>query len=539
MTDQHERECGTVEPFMPSRACFLELVDFVAGGAAAGLEHAELETRARQPGPGAAAAAVPGPPGPACGAGAAPRRGHRRRRGRPAAASKPGHARALATVFGEVTVRPAWPTGRPGTTNLHPADAELNLPAEKHSHGLRRLAAIEAARGSFDDAGRRRSTAAPASRWANGRSKQLAARAAVDFDDFYDQRRPPAADTGDSCWSCPVDGKGIVMRPDALRPATAKAAARPRAQTRRPAVQGREAQPQTPGRGRRRLRPDTRAPHPRRHPARRRRPNDATAGAAPTADDKWLTASVADDAATVIAASSTRPTAATPTTRAPGSRWWTATTTRSTGSTPRPTPAASPSPSWSTSSTSWSTCGRRPGASHREGDPAAEAWVRDKADRRPGRQGHAPSPPPSAARATTAGLDPRPTRKDADACAELPDQQGSPTWTTPPRSRHGWPIATGVIEGACRHLVKDRMDITGARWGLDRRRSHPQTPRPPQQRRLRRLLALPPRPKNATASTKPATSTTSSHRPHDVTPEEPHPNLFIHWNRDAGPSGHD
>ncbi len=30
----------------------------------------------------------------------------------------------------------------------------------------------------------------------------------------------------------------------------------------------------------------------------------------------------------------------------------------------------------------------------------------------------------------------------------------------------GFPIATGVIEGACRHLVKDRMDITGARWGL-------------------------------------------------------------------------
>jgi hypothetical protein len=30
----------------------------------------------------------------------------------------------------------------------------------------------------------------------------------------------------------------------------------------------------------------------------------------------------------------------------------------------------------------------------------------------------------------------------------------------------GFPIATGVIEGACRHLVKDRMDITGARWSL-------------------------------------------------------------------------
>ena len=31
---------------------------------------------------------------------------------------------------------------------------------------------------------------------------------------------------------------------------------------------------------------------------------------------------------------------------------------------------------------------------------------------------------------------------------------------------NGWPIATGVIEGACRHLVADRMGITGARWGL-------------------------------------------------------------------------
>jgi hypothetical protein len=32
---------------------------------------------------------------------------------------------------------------------------------------------------------------------------------------------------------------------------------------------------------------------------------------------------------------------------------------------------------------------------------------------------------------------------------------------------HGYPIATGVIEGACRHLIKDRMGITGARWGLN------------------------------------------------------------------------
>jgi hypothetical protein len=34
--------------------------------------------------------------------------------------------------------------------------------------------------------------------------------------------------------------------------------------------------------------------------------------------------------------------------------------------------------------------------------------------------------------------------------------------------KQGYPIATGVIEGACRHLVNDRMEITGARWRLER-----------------------------------------------------------------------
>ncbi len=32
--------------------------------------------------------------------------------------------------------------------------------------------------------------------------------------------------------------------------------------------------------------------------------------------------------------------------------------------------------------------------------------------------------------------------------------------------RLGYPIASGVIEGACRHLINDRLGITGARWGL-------------------------------------------------------------------------
>jgi hypothetical protein len=30
----------------------------------------------------------------------------------------------------------------------------------------------------------------------------------------------------------------------------------------------------------------------------------------------------------------------------------------------------------------------------------------------------------------------------------------------------GYPIGSGVVEGACRHLVKDRMEQTGMRWRI-------------------------------------------------------------------------
>ena len=67
--------------------------------------------------------------------------------------------------------------------------------------------------------------------------------------------------------------------------------------------------------------------------------------------------------------------------------------------------------------------------------------------------------------ATNKGFD-KPERKPIDKC-------GNYLLNLRPRLRYheylkkGYPIATGVIEGACRHLVKDRMGITGARWGLE------------------------------------------------------------------------
>jgi hypothetical protein len=133
-----------------------------------------------------------------------------------------GHDRGLARVFGEVTVtRMAY--RRRGVPNLYPADAVLNLPAVKHSHGLARLAAIEAPRGSFDEA-TAAVTRGTGVRVGKRQLEQLAIAAAADVDAFYAAHKPPPG-TADTLLVMQYDGKGIVMRPEALREATAKAAA--------------------------------------------------------------------------------------------------------------------------------------------------------------------------------------------------------------------------------------------------------------------------------------------------------------------------
>jgi hypothetical protein len=100
---------------------------------------------------------------------------------------------------------------------------------------------------------------------------------------------------------------------------------------------------------------------------------------------------------------------------------------------------------------------------HDEGDPAAEQWVHDQAIAV--LAGKATRVAASLRRtATRRGLNPA-KRAGVDACATyLINKQRYLHYPT--ALHNGWPIATGVIEGACRHLVKDRMDITGARWGL-------------------------------------------------------------------------
>jgi hypothetical protein len=98
-----------------------------------------------------------------------------------------------------------------------------------------------------------------------------------------------------------------------------------------------------------------------------------------------------------------------------------------------------------------------------EGDAAAEAWVAAHA-RRVLVGGSSVVAGAIRRVATRRGLAGQ-RRKTVDVCANYLIRK-RPYLNYAHALEQGWPIATGVIEGACRHLVKDRMDITGARWGL-------------------------------------------------------------------------
>jgi len=379
---------------------------------------------------------------------------------------EPGHDRGLATVFGEVEVTRMAYRHR-GDPNLYPADAVLNLPADKYSHGLARLAATEAPRGSFGQAGEA-ITRATGVRIGKRQVEQLTIAAAAGVDAFYAAHRPAPAAAG-VLLVMQFDGKGIVMRREALREATAKAAA---------GASRKLATRLSPGEknGRKRMAElgcvHDCEPVPRTAADIITRPGKSPPGTAPAAPakkapvaaGKWLTASVTDDIPAVIAAGFAEADRRDPARE----RTWIALVD---GNRQQIEAIEAEAASRGAEVTilidfihvleylwgaAWSF--------FETGDPAAEEWVADQAVKIL----ESKSAQVAAGirrRATTYGYSAK-EREGADKCAAYLTAK-KPYLDYATALAGGWPIATGIIEGACRHIVKDRMDITGARWGLD------------------------------------------------------------------------
>jgi hypothetical protein len=457
-------------PFAASRTAFAALLVELGGEGAARLGHAELEDlldlrgrdllrqlyqdhlelrRLREE------LAVGAHPAPVTGADGVIRR-----------AIEPGHSRLLATIFGTVTVgRCAWRAQ--GQRNVYPADAALRLPRLRHSHGLRRLAALEAVRGSFDQAtetiGRRCGQVV-----GKRQVEQLTVAAAADIDVFY-QAVAPEPCTDATVLVVSVDGKGVVMRPEALREATLKAAGAKGPGPYRTRLASGEKQ------GRKRM--ATLGVVYDAEPAPRRAHDVITVPAAgavgrsdqrsrrvgPNARAKWLTGSVTQPSEQVIQAVFDQAEQ-----RDPGHRrTWVVLVD---GARHQLDLVGAEAARRGVTvhilidlihvlEYLWKACW----CFHADGDPHAEAWVAT----------HAISILSGHTAQTIAAIDEQAVhaglsgnqRRGVDTCiGYLQAKQEFLDYQT--ALACGWPIATGVIEGACRHLIGDRLDISGARWGL-------------------------------------------------------------------------
>jgi hypothetical protein len=291
--------------------------------------------------------------------------------------------------------------------------------------------------------------------------EELAGLAAMDFEGFYENRRPARGKPGDLL-VLSADGKGIVMRPpDALR---TRAPARPRAGPGpNPRLSGEDHQ------NRKRM-AEIGAVYDAK-PAPRTAADILTSAApegyepapGPVARNKWLTASIVKAPAEVIRRIFDEAERRDPKHR----RTWVALVDGANHQIERIKFEGRKREVEVTIVVDfvhvlgylWNAAG----CLHPNDDQGAAQWVHRQAVRV--LQGQARKVAGAIRRqATNARLD-NSSRKPADDAANYLTNK-APYLDYPTALREGWPIATGIVEDACRHLVKDRMDITGARWGL-------------------------------------------------------------------------
>ena len=374
-----------------------------------------------------------------------------------------GHRRTVVTWFGPVTVR-RMAYREPGAANLHPADAALSLPARRYSWQVQRAAVRYALAGSYEQAQLMLQDATGVS-VGKQQIEQIVAEAAADAPGFCPSR-PAAPVPAGAPLAISADGKGVAMRPEARRAGTArKARKRPGQAFGKRLGTGQKA-------GARRIAEagvvfDVIAPdEPRTAEQVMGRAPGMPAPGGPRAVNRWYAADIAASRAETIAAVFGQAER-----RDPGhERTWIALVD---GDRHQIEVIRAEAAARDVTVTiiidfihvieylrkaAWCFCPAR--------DPAAEDWVTAAGlDILHGRTPEVISRIEAAA----AAAPPRPGSEHAKIIrATLAYLENKQPWMDYPRAlAEGWPISTGVIEGACRHLIADRMGITGARWGLD------------------------------------------------------------------------
>jgi hypothetical protein len=372
-----------------------------------------------------------------------------------------GCPRRLETRFGEVMVR-RRSYGARGLESVFPLDAELNLPANKFSHGLCEQLVEEVIGGSFDEA------VAHLDRLGGGRmgkrqAEEVSVHVSQDFDAFY--RRPLEAltDTGaeEEILVISADGKGIVMHPEGLREATRAASHR---------AQCKQRTRLSPGEKSHRKRMATVVSVYEIEPYLRTAeqildPEKMPVGKRPQPCRIRTWARVEDDQKTVIEQGFEEAIR-----RDPGQRMRWVVLTDGQDDLLRQVYAAAKRYKVEITLVQdfvhvleylW----KAGHALHPDQPEEREGWVLDRA--RAMLEGRAQDVAVGLRRAATRAQLSQSERKPVDKAADyIENNQTRLQYDL--ALAEGLPIATGVIEGACRHLVKDRMDITGARWGLER-----------------------------------------------------------------------
>lgn len=371
--------------------------------------------------------------------------------------------RALETLLGTVQVTRAGHGAR-GRETLFPLDAELNLPEERYSFGIRRRAADAATRGAFDEVVELLTTQSSAA-VAKRQVEDVVRRAADDFTDFYLARRlawPNETGASSDVLVLTFDGKGVPMRRADLRPATRVAADR---RVRKLATRLTKGEKRHQKRIAQVAAVYTIPPFVRTAEdiIRDLRPVDAATPVRPRPEGKRVWASLMTAPAEVIEDAFLDAASRDPTRQ----KRWVVLVDGNADQLARVTAAAKRHRVTVTIVLDlihvleylWTAAY----VFHPEGSREAEAWVTERLLWL--LCGDAGQVIASIRRtATCRGLSAA-ARKPADTCANyLEHQKAYVHYDT--YLAAGFPIATGVIEGACRYLVRDRMEITGARWSL-------------------------------------------------------------------------